>query len=110
MPCSFASSPFSSFSGALGAQTLQPPTPADYGQWEMLVAPARTGLSPDGKWIAYSINRSNRKNELRFTRIADGRTTPISFGTLPAFSADTRWAAYGIGLSESEEEKLRKDK
>ena len=98
------------FSGTLGAQTLQPPAPPDYGQWEVLVAQARTGLSPDGTWIAYAINRSNRNNELRLTRIADGKTTTIPFGTLPAFSADTRWAAYAIGISESEEEKLRKDK
>lgn len=34
----------------------------------------------------------------------------IPFGEQPAFSDDSRWAAYGIGMSEDDEAKLRKDK
>ena len=32
------------------------------------------GLSPDGQWLVYAINRSNGDNELRITKLADGKT------------------------------------
>lgn len=93
-----------------GAQSRLPPAPADYGQWETLVPQPRGGLSPDGKWLVYGINRSNRNNELRVTNIADGTTRTAAFGAQPAFSADSRWIAYAIGYSEAQEEKLRQQK
>ena len=43
---------------------------------------ARGGLSPDGKWLAYGINRSNGNNELRWSTPspeAQAKSTP--FGT-----------------------------
>ena len=93
------------------AQTKAPVPPADYGQWEtLLTVGSRGGLSPDGKWLAYGINRSNRSNELRITNINDGTTKVAAFGAQPVFSNDSRWVAYSIGYSEAQEEKLRKDK
>src|SRR5262249_12725753 len=94
-----------------GAQTKPPVPPADYGQWEILVtAGIRGGLSPDGKWLAYGVNRSNRNNELRITSVADGTTKVAAFGAQPVFSSDSGWVAYSIGYPEAQEEKLRKDK
>ena len=93
------------------AQSKPPAPPSDYGQWESLVTFREYGgLSPDGKWLAYGINRSNRNNELRVTNIADGTAKSIAYGTQPAFSSDSRWVAYSIGIPESQEEKLKKDK
>ncbi|HVH60549.1 MAG TPA: hypothetical protein VM709_09455, partial [Candidatus Sulfotelmatobacter sp.] len=93
------------------AQSKPPVPPSDYGQWESLVTFREYGgLSPDGKWLAYGINRSDRNNELRVTSIADGTAKIIAYGTQPAFSSDSRWVAYSIGISESQEEKLKKDK
>ena len=86
----------------LTGQIRQPVTPADYGKFETLVAQPRGGLSPDGRWLAYGINRSNRENELRVTSITSGETKTIAFGSQPAFSADSRWAAYAIGYSEAQ--------
>ncbi len=98
-------------SASARAQSKPPVPPSDYGQWEALVTFREYGgLSPDGKWLAYGINRSNRNNELGVTRIADGVTKTIAFGSQPAFSSDSRWVAYSIGISESQEEKLKKDK
>src|SRR2546430_4658158 len=95
----------------IAAQTKPPVTTAEYGQFETLVTvPSRGGLSPDGKWLAYGINRSNRNNELRITNVADGTTKVAQFGAQPVFSADSRWVAYAIGYSEAQEDKLRKDK
>jgi len=95
---------------ALGAQTKAPATMADFGQWETLVtAGSNGGLSPDGRWLTYGINRSNRTNELRIVNPADGTAKIVAFGTQPVFSADSKWLAYGIGQSETEQERLRSE-
>ncbi len=95
------------------ARQLRPPTTADFGQWESLALQPRAAqapLSPDGRWIAYGINRSDRNNELRIANVASGQTVAAAFGDQPAFSADSKWIAYGIAISEAEEAKLRKAK
>jgi dipeptidyl aminopeptidase/acylaminoacyl peptidase len=97
---------------ALLAQSgLHPPAPADFGQWERL-APAgeRGGLSPDGRWLVYAINRTNGENEIRVSHVADRTTKTVAFGATPAFSADSAWLAVSVGVSEAQQEKLRKEK
>ena len=96
-----------SFTFIATAQTKPRLAPADYGQWEILGA---TSLSPDGKWLAYGVNRSNRNSELRIVSVAGGEPKVAAFGAQPVFSSDSRWVAYGIGYSEAQEEKLRKEK
>ncbi|MGB2906723.1 MAG: hypothetical protein WBB73_06470, partial [Candidatus Aminicenantaceae bacterium] len=94
-----------------GAQTKPPAVFADYGQWEALSwAGSSGGISPDGQWLAYGINRSDGNNELRITKLADGTTKVVAFGTRPAFSSDSKWIAYSIGRSEADQEKLRDEK
>jgi dipeptidyl aminopeptidase/acylaminoacyl peptidase len=105
------------FPCSLAAQTKLPPAPADYGQWETLVesggggrgGAATSGLSADGKWLAYGINRSNGNNEIRVTNITAGTTKTTAFGTQPAFSADSHWVAYSIGYSEAQADRMRQD-
>src|SRR5580698_6943962 len=106
------------FTCSLTAQTKTPPAPADYGKWETLVetgggggrgGAAAGGLSPDGKWLAYGITRSNGNNELRATNIATGATKITAFGTQPAYSSDSHWLAFSIGYSETQADRLRKD-
>jgi dienelactone hydrolase len=92
----------------IGAQTKPPATFADYGQWETLAsAGARGGFSPDGHWLVYAINRSNRDNELRVVNLADGTTKILAFGAQPSYSADSKWLGFSIVPSEAEQEKLR---
>src|SRR5689334_15985848 len=83
--------------------------PDEYGRFEQLAA-QRAPLSPDGAWLVYGINRSNRQNELRFQRIDGGAPIVVAFGEQPAFTDDSKWAACLVGFSEDEEAKLRKDK
>ena len=98
--------------GFLQGQSAKPPAPRDYGQWETLAFGGRAGggISPDGKWLAYGIARSNGNNELRLSRTDGQLTKVVGFGARPVFSSDSHWAAYSIGHSEAQEEKLRKDK
>ena len=82
-------------------------TPADMGKWEALGA---ASLPPDGKWLAHAITRGNGAYELRIADVATGKSKVAAFGRDAAFSADSRWAAYAVGLSETEEDKLKKAK
>jgi dienelactone hydrolase len=106
------------FAFSLAAQSKMPPSPADYGQWETLVTPggggrgggvSTGGLSPDGKWVAYDINRSNGENELRVANVAAGSTKVTAFGTQAVFSSDSKWLAFSIGYSESQSDRMRRD-
>ena len=104
---------------SLTAQTKLPPTPAEYGQWETLVEGGGggggrggggvSGLSPDGKWLAYEINRQNGNEELRVTNIAAATTKTIAFGAQHAFSADSHWLATSTGYSEAQADRMRRD-
>jgi dienelactone hydrolase len=93
-------------------QTRPPVPPSEYSKWETLAVQPRatsTGpLSPDGRYLVYGITRQNRDNELRVIEIAGGKSTTLALGDQPAFSADSKWLAYGIGVTEAEEEKLQK--
>lgn len=79
----------------------------DYGQWERLGGPV---LSPEGTWMATPIRRVNGNHELRIHHTRRDTSITVDFGQRPAFSADGRWLAYGIGMSEDRREKLRKAK
>ncbi|MGE5360509.1 MAG: prolyl oligopeptidase family serine peptidase [Bacteroidales bacterium] len=95
----------------LPAQTKRPPTFGDYGRWESLApAGARGGLSPDGRWVAFAVNRSNRDNELRFVQLG-GAAAPkvVAFGAQPVFSSDSKFVAYSVSQSEADQEKLRSE-
>jgi dienelactone hydrolase len=114
-----------SIGGPSPAQQKFPVTPADYGQWEILVGsgggvgfrdyrPLQSSLgwklSPDGQWLSYGIDRVNGDNELRIVKLANGATTVAPFGIGAVFSADSRWIAYGIGVSEAQTQKLTQEK
>ncbi|HOW86899.1 MAG TPA: prolyl oligopeptidase family serine peptidase [Candidatus Aminicenantes bacterium] len=94
-----------------GAQAKKPATAADFGKWESLARPDEYGgLSPDGRWLAYGINRSDRSGELRVLKLADGSVKVAAFGARPVFSSDSRWVAYAVGMSEADQDKLKKEK
>src|SRR5512136_2215249 len=99
------------FSVMISAQTKKPATFADFGRWESLARPgAYGGLSPDGRWLGYGINRSDRNNELRVLKLADNTIKVAAFGSQPVFSSDSKWVAYAIGMSEADQDKLKKEK
>src|SRR5688572_27674685 len=94
-----------------GQSSPPPPTPDDFARWERLATVGdRGGLSPDGRWLVYGINRTNGDNELRVTALPDGSTKIVPFGAQPVFSADSRWLAVSVGYSEAQQDKMRKEK
>jgi dipeptidyl aminopeptidase/acylaminoacyl peptidase len=91
----------------LEAQTRPTVSPADYGKWE---SPGAAHLSPDGRWLAYGVNRVSEENELRLYDARKDSTRALPHATAAAFSADSRWLAWLIGVSPGEREKLQKEK
>ena len=81
-------------------------TPADYGRWERLGSPE---LSPNGEWLVAPISRVNEEDELRIRSVGNPDSAiVVPYGSSATFSADGRWLAYSIGLSEEAREKLQK--
>ncbi len=95
------------FVTTLQSQTKPPVTRADYGKWESVSLPFRGAVSADGRWLAIGISRSNRENELRLLRLDDGHTVTVPYGGQPVFTEGSTWAAYSIGYSPAEQDRMR---
>ncbi|HUH13293.1 MAG TPA: prolyl oligopeptidase family serine peptidase [Longimicrobiales bacterium] len=92
---------------AASAQQKPTLTPADYGRWEQLGAAT---LAPDGRWLAYGIERVDGERELRVRPLDRDTTRTIPWASAPLFSADGRWLAWTTGPSEAERKRLEKAK
>ncbi len=91
----------------VAAQSKPLLTAKDYGKWEVLGAPR---LSPRGDWTAFTVARINEENELRLRGGPRDTTIVITYGLAAAFSANNNWAAYAIGVSPKERDRLTKEK
>jgi len=80
----------------------------DYGQWESLRGSGT--LSPDGKWIAYTVSKVDGDSEIRLRQLGSEDSHTFKHGSRGTFSEDGRWFGYSIGVSESQREKLTKAK
>src|SRR4051812_22016001 len=83
---------------SLHAQQKPTVTAADYAKWETL-SPDAT-LSPDGKFVAYSIRRAAGGGEAHW-RAIDGTDHVVASGSAPQFSADNRWLLVTIAPDTS---------
>lgn len=79
----------------------------DLGKWESLGA---TRLSPDGRWLTWSITRGNEENDLRVRGGARDTTIVVPYGTAASFSTDSKWVAHLVGVSPKERDRLTKEK
>lgn len=110
-----------SFSAGLSifAQTRPAPGFDDYGKFES-VAPAGGGgggrfggggsgggLSNDGKWLGYTITKSNRDTELRLLELATSKVTAEPFGGQLTYTSDMKFAAWSVGYSQTQQDRMR---
>jgi dipeptidyl aminopeptidase/acylaminoacyl peptidase len=93
--------------GAAAAQSKPFVTQKDLAKWEQL-GPSR--LSPDGAWLTWSITRGDQDVNIQLRGGAHDSTIVIPFGTAAAFSGDSKWFAYLVGVSTKERERLAKEK
>lgn len=96
-----------SFSHSAGAQAKPFVTPADLAKWETL---GRSQLSADGTWLAWSITRGDQDGSLHLRGGSSDTQVAIPFAQSPAFSSDSKWFAYLVGVSTKERERLTKEK
>ena len=78
-------------------------TPDDYGRWERLGGGT---LSPDGTWLAYTVNRVDETSELRLRKLDEDSTRVFPWGSGAVFSPDGRWFVWTAGMSPEERERL----
>ncbi|MEP6766468.1 MAG: prolyl oligopeptidase family serine peptidase, partial [Gemmatimonadaceae bacterium] len=90
-------------SATLSAQDKPLVTPKDFGKWESI---GQSRMSPNGNWLAFGINRGNEENELRIRGGANDTTIVVAFGSQPAFTPDSKWVGYMIGIAPKERDKL----
>ena len=89
------------------AQSKPTLKPADYDQFESVATAAgRGGLSPDGKWFAYSVTKVGGDSELRVAQVGGTTSKTVPFASGAVYSANSEWIAYSIGVSEAEQERL----
>src|ERR1700733_13449053 len=78
-----AALPFCSAQDAPAAQTLQPKRPMTFEDLMQMKRLGDTAVSPDGKWLAYSVTAANLEqntltSELWLQAIAGGAPQPIA--------------------------------
>lgn len=98
--------------GHAGAQQKPTLSPADYGQFETLGAPA---VSPDGQWLAHILTRVNEERELRLVRLDRDSvraedTRVEEWSSAPTFSRDSRHIAWAVGVHIDEQRRLEREK
>jgi dienelactone hydrolase len=79
---------------AAGARAM---TVDDFALWRSV---GQTGLSPDGRWVAYAYSRREVDDSLFIRRLDGGEPHVVVRGGTPTFSADSRWVAYYINPEE----------
>ena len=82
-------------------------TDKDLAKWESL---GQSRLSPDGAWLTWSVTRGDQDVVLHVRGGARDAQVAIPNGQSPAFSSDSRWFAYLVGVSTTERERLTKEK
>jgi len=93
--------------GLLPAQGRPTLTTEDLAKWESL---GQSRLSPDGAWLSWSVTRGDQDGSLHLRGGPRDTHVTIPFGTSAAFSTDSKWFAYLVGVSTKERERLTKEK
>jgi len=79
----------------LQAQQKKTLTPDDYKKWERL---SSTVISQDGQWIGYRISNEDR-DTLYLVNIKTDSVFREAHGSGLAFSSDSKWAVFRIGVA-----------
>ena len=79
----------------------------DYKKWEQL---SSTVISPDGKWVSYSISLNEGNDTLFIVNPETDSVIKEAFASGLRFSPDSRWAAYRIGVSYKKQEEMQEKK
>jgi len=79
----------------------------NYPEWKHIASPV---MSSDGEWVGYALRPNGDDPTLYIRNLSSEAIHEIFFGSGPKFSRDARWAAYRVGVSKKEAQKLKKEK
>jgi len=84
----------------------QPPrlAPSDYEQWESF-GWERHAVSPDGRWLAFPVERVDGEEELRVRSLSGEPRHVFPWGADPRFSSDSNWLVRTARASDDERER-----
>ncbi len=97
---------------AFGVQETTSPekkvlTLEDYPEWKRIESAA---ISPDGNWVTFAYRPNDGDATLYVKSLTSDKIFEIPGAKQPAFSKDSRWAAYLIDLPKEKAEALRNEK
>ena len=90
-----------------GQETLPTAKPSDYAKWQTLGA---NSISDDGTWVAWNISLVDGDDTLYIKNPSTSKIYKYALCSNLSFSNDSRWAAFRIGYSDKQIEKMNEQK
>jgi dienelactone hydrolase len=90
------------------AQTSLPSVkPEDYAKWQTLGA---FSISDDGSWVSWNVSLVDGDDTLYIKNAASSKLYKFALSAGMVFSTDSKWAAFRVGYSEKQIEKMTEQK
>ncbi len=86
-----------------GQDTRPTAKPADYAKWQSLGA---NSISDDGAWIAWNISLVDGDDTLYIKNPSTSKIYKYALCSSLSFSNNSKWAAFRVGFSDDEVEKM----
>jgi dipeptidyl aminopeptidase/acylaminoacyl peptidase len=94
--------------GSLYAQdTLPAIKPENFAKWQTL---SSFSISDDGIWVSWNVSLSEGDDTLYIKNPSTSKLYKYALSTGMQFSSDSRWAAFRVGYSEKETERMTEQK
>ena len=90
-----------------GQDTLPTVKPEDYAKWQTLGA---FSISDDGNWIGWNVSLVDGDDTLYLKSPSSSKLYKYPLSTNLSFSDDSKWAAFRVGYSDKQIEKLTEQK
>jgi hypothetical protein len=98
---------FLTFVTLTGQDTLPAIKTQDYAKWQTL---SSYSITDDGTWVSWNITLVDGDDTLYIKNPASLKLYKYALSTGLVFSTDSRWAAFRVGYSEKEIEKMTEQK
>ena len=98
---------FVTFVTLVGQDTIRVIKPSDYAKWQTL---GSFSISDDGSWVSWNISLVDGDDTLYIKNPASSKIYKFALSTGLVFSTDSKWAAFRVGYSEKQIEKMTEQK
>ena len=98
---------FVTFVTLVGQTALPTIKPEDYAKWQNL---GSFSITDDGSWVSWNITLVDGDDTLYIKNPASSKLYKYPLSTGLVFSTDSKWAAFRVGYSEKQIEKMTEQK